>query len=151
MPTHIPEYDIMAKSNTEKPTAASPQAKANGGKPLNKMDAVRRALQDLGNDAKPVPLQGHIRQKYGIDMTTDHISTYKGIILKGSAKAKKSAPKPAASPAKASANGSRQDPGSAAPAAPKAAPTSLSQQVATLKAVAAAIGKDEAKKIIDLL
>jgi hypothetical protein len=45
---------------------------------ITKTEAVRRALQQLGRDAKPTQMQGHIKERFGFDMTTDHISTCKG-------------------------------------------------------------------------
>ena len=49
---------------------------------ISKQEAVRRALGELGRDAKPTQMQGWIRDRFGIDMTTDHISTSKGHILR---------------------------------------------------------------------
>jgi hypothetical protein len=136
------ETDKLAK---KKPTAETPPAQAkptSGPSPKNKMDAVRMALKDRGKKAKPLELQSHIREKYSIDMSRDHISTYKGQILnkaKGAKKASAAKPQAAAS----------QVTNGAAPRPIRA--VSLADQVAKLKEVAAAIGKDEAKKIIDLL
>jgi hypothetical protein len=105
-------------------------------KTMTKMEAVRRGLSDLGKDAKPVQLQAHIKEKFGIEMGTDHISTYKGTILKTKRAKKKSAKSSVKALHASSANG---------------APRGLAEQVAMLKSVAAAIGKEEAKQIIDLL
>jgi hypothetical protein len=75
---------------------------------ITKMEAVRRALAHFGKGGKPAQMQGWIKQQLGIDMSTDHISTAKGEILRkkgGKAKkpaAKKAAPKPAVQPAAAS-------------------------------------------------
>jgi len=44
-------------------------------KPITKMEAVRRAWRALGKDAKPAQMKGFIKNRFGIDMTTDHIST----------------------------------------------------------------------------
>jgi hypothetical protein len=49
---------------------------------VTKQEAVRRALQELGNDAKPAQMKGWIKQRLGIDMTADHVSTAKGDILR---------------------------------------------------------------------
>jgi hypothetical protein len=77
-----------------KAPAANPAAGKAGAKPvtgkaraggMTKREAVRRALADLGEDAPPTQLQGHIREKFGIEMTTDHISTEKGAIRKEAA------------------------------------------------------------------
>ena len=51
-------------------------------KKLTKQEAVRRALQHFGNDAKPAQMKPWIKQELGIEMSTDHISTAKGNILK---------------------------------------------------------------------
>jgi hypothetical protein len=113
-------------------------------KPMSKMDAVRRALNDLGKQAMPRELHPYIKQNLGVDMSVDHISTYKSQILK---KSKGKAKKAAASANGAAANGAGVK---AAKAAPKPAASSLSHQVAMLKAASAALGKEEAKRIIDL-
>jgi hypothetical protein len=141
------ETGTMAKKKTAPAPVQQKANQTNGPQPKNKMDAVRLALQDRGNDAKPLELQAHIRGTYGIKMTTDHISAYKTVILK-KAKAKKvKAAKPRVAEAplgeKAAANGT---------ASRTPSPTaSLADQFAKLKEVAAAIGKVEAKRIIDLL
>jgi hypothetical protein len=75
---------------------------------ITKKEAVRRALAHFGKDGKPAQMQGWIKEQFGIEMSTDHISTAKGQILRkkgGKAKksaAKKSAPKPPVQPAAAS-------------------------------------------------
>ena len=75
---------------------------------ITKQEAVRRALAHFGKDGKPAQMQGWIKEQFGIEMSTDHISTAKGIILRkagGKAKksaAKKAAPKPQVQPAAAS-------------------------------------------------
>jgi hypothetical protein len=53
---------------------------------------VRRALAELGRDAMPLRIKGFVKDHYGLEMTTSHISTAKGDILR---KAKPTAPKPA--------------------------------------------------------
>lgn len=49
---------------------------------LTKTEAVRRALAKLGPDAKPAAIQTYVRDECGVEMTTDHISTTKGILLR---------------------------------------------------------------------
>lgn len=70
---------------------------------ITKQEAVRRALAALGNDAKPAQMQGWIRDKLGIEMSADHISVSKGIVLRkmgvtGSQRPKKKAPAKQAEP-----------------------------------------------------
>jgi hypothetical protein len=112
---------------------------------VNKFEAVRQALSELGSSAAPIQIQSHLKGK-GIEMTTKHISTYKGSILKGKpAVAKQPTARPAAAKpvaATPSVNGAAKSPVHGA--------GSLSQQVAMLKAVAGTIGRAEAKAILDL-
>jgi hypothetical protein len=56
---------------------------------ITKQEAVRRALAHFGREAKPAQMQGWIKQQFGIDMSTDHISTAKGEILRKAAGPKK--------------------------------------------------------------
>ncbi len=49
---------------------------------ISKMEAVRRALKEMGRDAMPAQMQPYIKQHFGHEMTTGHISTYKGDILR---------------------------------------------------------------------
>jgi hypothetical protein len=67
--------------------------KKNGG--MTKQEAVRRALSELGNDAKPTEIKGFVKERFGIEMTTDHISTAKSDIRrKAGRKGKSVAKKP---------------------------------------------------------
>jgi hypothetical protein len=82
----------MAKKNSQGQPAPTQQAAA----PIKKQEAVRRALAALGRDAKPLQLQAWIRENLHIEMTADHVSTAKGIILrkKGKKAARKAEPTP---------------------------------------------------------
>lgn len=62
---------------------------------LTKKGAVRLALKDLGNDAKPLQIKDHIQKRYHLDMDLNHISTCKGEILREAGQAKPAAGKPA--------------------------------------------------------
>jgi hypothetical protein len=44
---------------------------------ITKTEAVKRALVELGQDAKPLELQKHIKTQFGIHMEPQHISNYK--------------------------------------------------------------------------
>jgi hypothetical protein len=98
----------MAKTST--PTAPNGGA-AKPEKKLTKMEAVRQAIARLGWDAKPKQIQKHIRRRFGVEMTADHISTYKGYLAKKAGRAK-------SRPAPVAASAARQT----APAAAKPAP-----------------------------
>jgi len=98
----------MAKTSTP----AAPTATANGGaakpeKKLTKMEAVRQAIARLGWDAKPKQIQKRIKRRFGVEMTADHISTYKGHLAKKAGRTK-------SRPAPVAASAARQT----APAAP---------------------------------
>src|SRR4051794_11489687 len=74
---------------------------AGKGSGISKMEAVRRALGAMGSEATPSQLQPFIKSKFGITMTTDHISTYKGDIRRKAAGQAKSAARPAGTEATA--------------------------------------------------
>jgi hypothetical protein len=77
----------------KKPARAAVK-KAPGG--ISKMEGVRRALSELGRDAKPTQIQGFVQERFGIQMSTDVISTYKGDIARKAAKAQAATEKPPA-------------------------------------------------------
>jgi hypothetical protein len=86
------------------------------GKKIKKKEAVRRSLKKLGADAPNKDIQADIKKRFGIDMTTNHISTTKGELRKEASNsapaAKQEETKPAtAQPAKAASlsNGSAVD------------------------------------------
>src|SRR5437588_449272 len=83
---------------------------------LSKKDAVRKALATLGSDAMPTRIRSHVKEKYGIDMNLNHISTGKHEIL-SKKKGKGAVAKTVASPKQAA-----QAP-TPATAKPAAAPT----------------------------
>ena len=111
---------------------------------VSKMDAVRESLRQLGWDAKPAQIQGFIKEKFGVEMTLDHISNYKSDIRRKSGKGKKRGRKPGPKPA-------------AAGAAPKAAANSrrrshLSiQEADTLRRLLRDVEPGALKGMIDVL
>jgi hypothetical protein len=154
--------------------------KAGGNSPgggIKKKEAVRRALQKLGNDAKPAQIQPYIKRTFGIDMTAAHITTAKGEILHGKGgQGKAAAPKeppalqPQGQPAaaslatpKAAGDGKAkaqpaptERPATAPASSPKAAPRAGGSGI-TLEDIAATqgllqrVGADHLKQLIDLL
>ena len=77
-----------------------PAPAATNGQQISKMEAVRRILQQHGNETKPLEIQDELKKKYQISMDTTVISTYKGTILKKAAGGKP-AKKPSPAAAKA--------------------------------------------------
>jgi len=70
---------------------------------ITKAKAIRRALKSMGNDAKATEVQKHIKQRYGVDVTTKTIYMYKSqsraggksaVISKKMGRPAKSAPAP---------------------------------------------------------
>ena len=117
-------------------------SKRKGG--MTKMEAVRQALAELGRDAKPLQLQAFVKERFGMDMTADHVSTYKGQILRKARKAGRAA--------RAAAD---KSPEQAAPTPPvqttrRAAGISL-EDIEAVKDLVGRVGADGLKKLVDVL
>jgi hypothetical protein len=154
--------------------AASTTAKATG---MTKSAAIQQALVDLGTDAKPLQLQSHIKTKFNIDISTNHISAAKTDIVRKLTGAARPAPATAAAkttPApKTVATKTITVPRPAAkkpvakkPAAPKAQPRPVTviaasnsaasgsvalADIATVKALVGRVGATNLKTLIDVL
>jgi hypothetical protein len=48
----------------------------------NKMEAVRQAMESLGNDAQPTEIQSFVKEKFGQEMTANMVSSYKSSVRK---------------------------------------------------------------------
>jgi hypothetical protein len=48
--------------------------------PISKMEGVRRALVELGGEAKPLEIQEFLKTKFGIQMEPNMISNYKSSV-----------------------------------------------------------------------
>jgi hypothetical protein len=109
--------------------------KARGG--LTKMEAVRRALSELGKDAKPLQIQAWVKEKHGIEMSADHVSVCKGTILRkarGKRKAAAVRPREQARPAPAAQrNGISLD------------------DIEAVKGLVGRVGADNLKQLVDVL
>lgn len=64
-------------------------ARGKRGEGPNKAQLVRDAVAVLGADAKPLAIQKEIKEKAGVDMSTQMISTYKSMMAKKGGKARK--------------------------------------------------------------
>jgi hypothetical protein len=73
------------------------------GTGITKIEAVRRALAELGPDAMPLKIKGYLKRNFRIDMEPQNISNYKSTLKA----AEKSAPilQPEAKPATTTAAG----------------------------------------------
>jgi hypothetical protein len=77
----------MANTSTNKATS------------ITKQEAVERALKEKGWDAKPVDLKPFIKERYGLDMTAEHITTCKSKARQKAPAKKSPAPNAAVQPA----------------------------------------------------
>src|SRR5262245_38274859 len=66
---------------------------------ISKQQAVELALKEKGWDAKPVDLKPFIKERYGLEMTAEHITTCKSKARQKAPAKKKPAPKAAVQPA----------------------------------------------------
>ena len=163
---------MAEKTNGHAGAAGKPKGKAAS---MSKADALRRALSDLSKDAMPVQLQAHIKDKFGIEMTTSHISASKTNIVRkmvGGAKsipakspAKSTvAPKPAATTAvapkpttkkststKPATTQPQAKPAPAASSNGKASGTVALADVQTVNTLVGRVGATDLKTLIDLL
>ncbi len=115
---------------------------------MTKKDAVRKALEAMGQDAKPAALKPFIKDHFGIEMTPEHITTAKGEILRGKAgKDKMAAAKKPVAPKQPAAR----------PQEPQAAGASQArngitlQDLQTVKDLVGRVGPDTLRSLIDLL
>jgi hypothetical protein len=75
------------KNGTQGAGPATATETAPKRKKLPKVEAVRRAIAALGKEAYRVDLQGYVRQKFGVKIGLDHISSCKAALAKQAAKA----------------------------------------------------------------
>ncbi len=143
MPRGIPNKKQEPAAGTGAPAdgAAKPAGRKRG-KGVNKMQRVREALAELGNDAQPKDIQDLLKRKFGLDMNTKFISTYKGSILREAAK---------------KGGGARQQTATA-PALAKASPkvsatngTITVEDIRAVKGLVDKIGAGAVKELADVL
>jgi hypothetical protein len=94
-PKKNPEEATTAKAPPPAELKETPDQAANGaqegprsGKRTSKMKAVRIALMELGDDASPTDIQNYLKKHFGLDIKSNHASSYKSSILRGSRKAR---------------------------------------------------------------
>jgi hypothetical protein len=131
-----------AKPPAARPTAATTHANGKAGG-LTKIDAVKRALSELGRDAKPLAIKDHVKSRFGIDISADVASNYKKQLKKAKPGRKPAGRKPAAKP-------------QAKAAAPKSAPVLSTagvslQDLGTVKELVGRVGVATLRTLIDLL
>jgi hypothetical protein len=67
-----------------------------GAMPPNKIQAVRLALDQLGPDAKPLAVRRFVKEHYGVEISTEVVSVYKGKLARQAPRRRKPGPKPKA-------------------------------------------------------
>jgi hypothetical protein len=114
------------------------------------MEAVRRALATLGSDAKPTQMQGFIKNEFGIDMTTDHISTSKGELRRrAKARGKKAAATRAASKARAP-QAAKASPGGAKVSNGRAGGGISLKDIEAVRDLVQRVGADQLRALIEV-
>src|SRR4051794_18717254 len=105
------------------------------GNQPSKTEMVRQAIKE-GHKKKPLQIQEWIKNKYGVTIKTQHISTMKSN-MKGKP-GRKPGPKPA---------------GESAPAAPRrnSADTLSLDEIRLVKGLVGRIGKDKFRQVLELL
>ena len=124
---------------------------------MSKKEAVRRAMNTLGMDAGRQDILKHVKEQFGVDMTIDHVSTYRADIRRK--KGKKGRPKAAkAKVAAPTAKKTETTPAAAQTTAPKTAPVAgkrtegiSASDLQKLKDLLARNRPDELKAIMDVL
>ena len=126
----------MAETKAE----TQPAQQKKGQAQISKMEAVRRSLKKLGKKATPTAIQADVKARFGVEMSTDHVSTYKGDIARKQrqqSEAKKSA-----------ANKPQEHHAQAAPAGGPKKSTLSVQDVLAVKSLVDRVGADNLRTLI---
>lgn len=118
-------------------------AEQNGAGPTTKNEAVLLAVQELGAKAKRAQIRDYIKEKFGIEMGLDHVSTARSYALRklGKPARRKAGRKPRA----AKVEGATET-----PAAPKARNETIVEDLITLKTLVNKMGAEKLKSLISL-
>src|ERR1700731_4504968 len=80
------------EATSAQPVAAAPTLPAE----MTKVEAVRRCLKVLGKNATRTEIQTYVKDHFGIEITKQHATNCKGVILRRKAKKKLTKTKPVA-------------------------------------------------------
>jgi hypothetical protein len=150
---------LMTQRSAAKTTAAPNAALS---PPMTKAEALRQALSDLGTAALPMQLQAHIKDKFGIEISTSHISASKTNIVRKMVGGAKSIPAATTdvAPKPTTKRSTRTNPAPTEPQA-KLAPTARSNgkaggtialaDIQTVNTLVSRVGATNLKTLIDLL
>jgi hypothetical protein len=144
----------MAKT----PKSAASTGTTASGNGMTKMDGVRKALAELGRDAPPLKIREYLKQRLGIEMTTDHISNYKSEIRKAAARRKhaghSNAKQPSASKTYTSSQATAQKASASSTATTSNGRSSGGislQDIQAAKELIGRVGAGQLRSLIDLL
>ena len=116
---------------------------------LTKNEAVRLAVVELGKEANRVQVQGFVKDRFGIDMGLDHVSTAKALALRTLAEKKPATKKPASVEPKAVSKPKEQ------PSPAKTATTNGKHihlaDIQALKGLVERVGSEALRTLVDLL
>ena len=142
------------EATTQQATGNGATAAKEGKKAISKLEAVRRSLEKLGVEASNGEIQADVLKRFGFEMTTNHVSTCKGDILR---KAKSEAEAVAPSPKEHSAKPTVRHEKPTTPAA-KTAPTSSGKRttvelddILAVKEMVKRMGSGNLKTLIEAL
>ena len=122
----------MASKSDDNAKAIPAKGAATG---LSKLELLRQAIKHLGKDAKPLQIQVHVKDTFGVEISTNHISAAKTEILRKMEGGAKPAPSTAAAKPAASKPSAKPAP---KPAAQKPVAQKSAAQATALKTVAPA-------------
>jgi hypothetical protein len=138
--------------------SAASTGTTDSGNGVTKMDGVRKALAELGRDAPPLKIREYLKQRLGIEMTTDHISNYKSEIRKAAARRKQAGHTGTKQPSALKAHTSSQ---AIAPKASASSTVATSngrssggislQDIQAAKELVGRVGASQLRALIDLL
>jgi hypothetical protein len=131
--------------------------KKTGG--INKLDAVRQAMAEFGNAASRTEIHKFVKERTGVDMNLDVVSSYKGAVAREAKKAAATTPEMMTvvhAPVPATKRGPKKKPAKAAAkplAAISPAPSSKATGIALsdIQAVKELVGRVGAKALKDLV
>ena len=114
---------------------------------ISKLGAVKKALKELGKDAMPAKIQEHVKEKFGLEMTTSHVSNYKSLLLRKKKRKKAVAGNGDGVEAPAAAAA----PSVKATSAPVAGSAVSLDDVAAVKQLVGRMGEEQLKSLIKVL
>ncbi len=115
-------------------------------KGITKTAAVKKALKELGKDAMPVKIQEYVMERFGLEMTTSHVSNYKSMLLKKKKRMKATAvesEKPLPHPRRLFLM--------KAPSPPAAGPALSVEDIKAVKDLVGRMGEEHLKSLIKVL